>query len=41
VRSFKRSNELEFADKLREVVCLCIDPPAHFGLIGEAVVAMP
>jgi hypothetical protein len=28
VRSFKRSNELKFADKLREVVGLYIDPPA-------------
>jgi hypothetical protein len=41
VRSFKRSNELKFADKLREVVGLYIDPPAHFGLIGEAGAAMP
>lgn len=41
VRSFKRSNELKFADKLREVVGLYIDPPARFGLIREAGVAMP
>jgi len=40
MRSFKRSNELKLADKLMEVVGLYIDPPAHFGLIGEADAAM-
>jgi hypothetical protein len=37
VRSFKRANEFKFADKLREVVGLYIDPPAHFGLIEKLV----
>src|SRR6516225_7531084 len=29
VRSFKISNDPKFADKLKDVVGLCVDPPAH------------
>ncbi|MGH7083204.1 MAG: IS630 family transposase [Acetobacteraceae bacterium] len=29
VRTFKISNDPKFADKLKEVVGLCVDPPAH------------
>jgi hypothetical protein len=37
VRQFKLSNDPAIVDKLRDVVGLYVDPPAHAGFFGRSV----